>query len=379
MHTLFPASSQSRYMEVPRRRSARGKSPASRMPPTQNGTRGTSRPLLSGWETALSMAGNVGFVVGVVTLNKHVQVHHGFDYASLVTALHFFFTAVGLRILCAYGVFARSEARLGPALLKAALDCGSVGLFNVALAKNTVSVYQLAKVACVPVTVMVQLLVFGMSISNATTSTLVPLCLGVGLATVTDVSASLEGALWAAAAILATVASQILTKRFVLQSGGALQFLYHTSPIAAAIMFLMSLATGGHPPLPALIAMLGAADFSATLSCTRDLLLSSMLALGVNVTNYQVLSATSALTYQVLGHFKMAITLLSGFMFFRQPIHGKNIIAILLAFVGFILYAYVQHVEREGAAGGRGCRTCTWVPTVSLACTAAVAYYFHVY
>ena len=66
------------------------------------------------------MAGNVGFVVGVVTLNKHVQVHHGFDYASLVTALHFFFTAVGLRILCAYGVFARSEARLGPALLKAA-------------------------------------------------------------------------------------------------------------------------------------------------------------------------------------------------------------------------------------------------------------------
>jgi len=49
------------------------------------------------------------------------------DYAVLLSGMHFGFTAMGMRILCACGVFEYSRAAFQPALIKAALDCGSVG------------------------------------------------------------------------------------------------------------------------------------------------------------------------------------------------------------------------------------------------------------
>ena len=92
------------------------------------------------WKIALSMLGNVCCVVGVVAANKHVQVHHGFgasslpawhdapldrvrvdeitcsggvcfsDHAELMTAMHFAFTALGMRVLCSLGFFPYTPA-----------------------------------------------------------------------------------------------------------------------------------------------------------------------------------------------------------------------------------------------------------------------------
>jgi len=48
---------------------------------------------------------NVLSVVGVVALNKYIQVQHNFVHSTLLTGMHFAFTALGLRLLCASGVF----------------------------------------------------------------------------------------------------------------------------------------------------------------------------------------------------------------------------------------------------------------------------------
>jgi solute carrier family 35 protein E3 len=107
--------------------------------------------------------------------------------------MHFACTALCMRILCSLGFFPYVAAPVRAAVIKAVLDCGSVGLMNMSLSKNSVGVYQLSKLACIPCTVVFQLLFFRQGISAATAAALVPLCIGVGFATISDVDASLQG------------------------------------------------------------------------------------------------------------------------------------------------------------------------------------------
>jgi solute carrier family 35, member E3 len=115
------------------------------------------------------------------------------DYAELITAMHFACTALCMRVLCSLGFFPYVAAPVRAAVIKAVLDCGSVGLMNISLSKNSVGVYQLSKLACIPCTVVFQLLFSRQGTSTATAAALVPLCIGVGFATVSDVDATLQG------------------------------------------------------------------------------------------------------------------------------------------------------------------------------------------
>jgi len=166
---------------------------------------------------------------------------------------------------------------------------------------------------------------------------------------------------YAIAAILATVVSQILTKSFVHNTGcTAIQLLYHTSLCAAVIMILLSRLFDdysqvhgiriGHMPIEVLL----------------TILISCVFAVGVNITNYQVLSKTSALTYQVetvcqhprltgpqvLGHLKTALTLAMGILFFDKGYALKHVSGLFLAFGGMLAYAHVRQVESSSKHPG---------------------------
>jgi len=54
------------------------------------------------------------------------------------------------------------------------------------------------------------------------------------------------------------------------------------------------------------------------------IILSCICALGINVTNYMVLGKTSALTYQVLGHFKTVLILFIGIIVFQTPYNNPE-------------------------------------------------------
>eukprot|EP00960_Hanusia_phi_P051749 760996-Hanusia_phi.AAC.2 len=100
-------------------------------------------------------------------------------------------------------------------------------------------------------------------------------------------------------------------------------------------------------------------------SCMLSLIVSQ----GVNITNYQVLSKTSALTYQVetvcqhprltgpqvLGHLKTALTLAMGAKLLRLCWPGyalKHVSGLFLAFGGMLAYAHVRQVPSRSAAEG---------------------------
>lgn len=170
---------------------------------------------------------------------------------------------------------------------------GSVAFMNLNLAHNSVGFYQLSKLACIPVTIAIERAFYGKTVPGPILLTLVPITIGVGIATVNDVSVNFVGTLFAAFAVLFTSLAQIFTSSYQKQlECDALQLLYHSSPLIAGGMFLM---------IPAFdnVKYLVRTEFSIPL--VNHVLVSCVLALGVNISNYLVLGKTSPLTYQVLG------------------------------------------------------------------------------
>lgn len=197
---------------------------------------------------------------------------------------------------------------------------------NLNLAYNSVGFYQLSKLMCIPFTIAVQRVVFHQEASRAVKLTLVPILLGVGLATVHDVSVNVVGTLFAIVAVVFTTFSQIFTQRYqAALECNALQLLYLTSPLICLGMVLLAPffdnvrdfqakymprrlgglgpdTLGGDDDAAGALAAAGAAgEGEEGGGVAFWILVSCVLALGVNISNYLVLGKTSPLTYQVLG------------------------------------------------------------------------------
>ena len=88
--------------------------------------------------------------------------------------------------------------------------CGFVLLTNMSLQYNSVGFFQVCKVLTTPVIVLIQLLVFKKSNSSATLVTLAIICVGVLIATTTDVELNVLGTVIAIAGVLVTSFYQIV-------------------------------------------------------------------------------------------------------------------------------------------------------------------------
>lgn len=155
--------------------------------------------------------------------------------------LHFLFTMVGTRVLLALNTFTYNPAPMSGILPVAIGSLLSVSFMNLNLSYNSVGFYQLSKLACIPCTLFVQYIAYKQSVSPSIQLTLIPITVGVGYATIYDLSLNTVGLVFATCAVLATSLSQIFTNTYQKSLDcNAMQLLYHTSPIIAAGMLMMS-------------------------------------------------------------------------------------------------------------------------------------------
>lgn len=296
--------------------------------PAAQGVCGTTLPMV----TVLGILGNLGTVVGVVIMNKYIQKHHGLNAMIFLSFCHFVVTAIGMRVMLCLGVYRYKAATVRSVLPVAVGSLGSVAFMNLNLAHNTVGFYQISKLACIPVTLSLGYLVDGVVVPWRVKLTLVPLLLGMALATVHDVEANAVGTVYAAVAVLCTVASQTFTSSLQRSlSCDANQLLYHTSPLIALGML-------GLCPIFDDLSTISLSN----LALVRDIFLSCILALGVNITNYLVLGKTSPLTYQVVGHLKTILIILGGVLLLGQQTNTKNTLGVLIAMFGVVSYSEVK-------------------------------------
>jgi len=293
--------------------------------------------------------GNILSSVGIVLLNKYLWVAHNYQFAVTLSFFHFVFTSLATRIMLHLGVFQYKASNFRAVLPLCIGSLGSVAFMNLNLAYNSVGFYQISKLACIPVTLVLEYFMYGQEQSPQIKLSLFTILAGVGIATVTDVELNALGSVYAVVAVLFTTLAQIFAFSHQKELGlDAMQLLYHTSPIIAVGMCLLIpffdqiLPPTFGPEATSVIPKPNLYYFGYTVASGVTILTTCVFAVAVNLTNYLVIGKTSPITYQVVGHLKTCMVLILGFVVFQYPIIWRNVAGILLAVAGMVFYSELK-------------------------------------
>ncbi|KDO47627.1 hypothetical protein CISIN_1g018894mg [Citrus sinensis] len=221
----------------------------------------------------------------------------------------------------------------------------SIGLLNLSLGFNSVGFYQMTKLAIIPCTILLETLFFRKKFSRNIQLSLVILLVGVGIATVTDLQLNVLGSVLSLLAVLTTCVAQIMTntiqKKFKVSST---QLLYQSCPYQALTLFIIG------PFLDGLLTNKNVFAFKYTPYVLFFIVLSCLISVSVNFSTFLVIGKTSPVTYQVLGHLKTCLVLAFGYVLLHDPFSWRNILGILIAVIGMVLYSYCCSLESQQKA-----------------------------
>ena len=110
---------------------------------------------------------------------------------------------MGTRVLLNLNQFVYKDADARNVFPVAVGSLLSVAFMNLNLTYNSVGFYQLSKLICIPVTLIIQYFAYKQSVSRIIQFTLMPILFGVGYATVYDLDVNFTGTVFATYAVLA--------------------------------------------------------------------------------------------------------------------------------------------------------------------------------
>jgi solute carrier family 35, member E1 len=197
--------------------------------------------------------------------------------------------------------------------------------------------------------VIVAAVVFGEFHSREVYLSLVPISLGIGLASVSDFTYNHEGFFVAVASALMKVLQNIYTKR-LLETGRFTFWEVHLYCGAASLLILA-------PVLYVQQVTLGSQPFSHF--PVFALFLDSLLQWASSVSAYVVLSHVSHLTATIVNVMKRLVMIVSGGLLMESGLSFLNGTGVLLALVGVLVYNLVHDASitanaNAAAAGGGG-------------------------
>uniref|UniRef100_F6GUB8 Sugar phosphate transporter domain-containing protein n=2 Tax=Vitis vinifera TaxID=29760 RepID=F6GUB8_VITVI len=300
---------------------------------------GESQRFQLGTVGALSLS--VVSSVSIVICNKALISSLGFSFATTLTSWHLLVTFCSLHVALWMKLFEHKPFDARAVMGFGILNGTSIGLLNLSLGFNSVGFYQMTKLAIIPCTVLLETLFFRKRFSRSIQLSLSILLLGVGIATVTDLQLNALGSVLSLLAVITTCIAQIMTnniqKKFKVSST---QLLYQSCPYQAMTLFIAG------PFLDWLLTKQNVFAFKYTSEVLVFIVLSCLISVSVNFSTFLVIGKTSPVTYQVLGHLKTCLVLAFGYVLLHDPFSWRNILGILIALIGMVLYSY--YCSREG-------------------------------
>ncbi|XP_067906603.1 solute carrier family 35 member E3 isoform X2 [Heterodontus francisci] len=251
----------------------------------------------------IGLSVNLFASICIVFVNKWIYVQYGFPNMTL-TLLHFLMTGLGLYICQRLNIFSPKTLNPTKILLLALSFCGFVVFTNLSLQNNTIGTYQLAKAMTTPVIIVIQTVYY-----KKTFSSKIKLTLWVG------------------------------AKQHELQVN-SMQLLYYQAPMSSAILMFT---------VPFFEPVIGEGGIFGNWSGTALMmvLLSGIVAFLVNLSIYWIIGNTSPVTYNMFGHFKFCITLLGGYILFKDPLSLNQGLGILCTLCGILFYTHFKLGEQE--------------------------------
>jgi solute carrier family 35, member E3 len=294
-------------------------------------------------EVAAVIAFNFFSSTGIVSANKLV-FNAGFTYATTLTFVHFVSTFVGLLLLARMGMYVPKRLDIRKASKLALAGMGFVVFSNLSLQYNSVGFYQVMKHMTVVGVVIIEALLFRKFLAREFWGAISCVCIGVVITGATDFKLNLVGTIYAILNILCTSFYQIwcgsLQKSL---DANPLQLQLYIAPLSALFIIpVVPLFDNWFPGSPDSIF-----NVVITQSLLRNIILTGVLALCVNISIFLLIGKTSAVTYNIAGNGKTAFLLTADFLFFGRPFLVSNIIGLGTTLFGVIWYTRLKLKERE--------------------------------
>ncbi|KAH9716713.1 UDP-xylose transporter 3 [Citrus sinensis] len=271
--------------------------------------------------------------VSIVICNKALISSLGFTFATTLTSWHLLVTFCSLHVALWMKLFEHKPFDPRAVMGFGVLNGISIGLLNLSLGFNSVGFYQMTKLAIIPCTILLETLFFRKKFSRNIQLSLVILLVGVGIATVTDLQLNVLGSVLSLLAVLTTCVAQIWDQMF---SHGQNSF--------ANISLNQLLSDDQYHPEEV------QSFFNPTAVSVFFIVLSCLISVSVNFSTFLVIGKTSPVTYQVLGHLKTCLVLAFGYVLLHDPFSWRNILGILIAVIGMVLYSYCCSLESQQKA-----------------------------
>ncbi|CAM0958003.1 unnamed protein product [Alopecurus aequalis] len=280
--------------------------------------------------------------IGVLLLNKFLLSVYGFRYPVFLTACHMsacallssaFFAATSSSSSPSRRPLSRGQAARVAVL--GAVFCGSVVGGNISLRYLPVSFNQAVGATTPFFTALIAYAIAARREAGATYAALVPVVVGVVIATGGEPSFHLFGFIMCVGATAGRALKTVL-QGILLSSEeeklNSMDLLRYMAPVAVVLL------------VPATL-VLEPEAFGAAATLAREdpsfvwlLLGNSSLAYLVNLTNFLVTKHTSPLTLQVLGNAKGAVAVVVSILIFKNPVTVMGMLGYGVTIVGVILY-----------------------------------------
>jgi len=163
---------------------------------------------------AVGVAGNILSSVVLILANKRIVAVDKFPFMTVLTGMHSNFSFVASCVLLCVGCLKHKAVNNYVSLLRIAAGAVlSIVFMNFNLAANSVGFYQISKLSCIPVTLLLetllgrrqQALTLRMSLSLAS------VIFGMAMVAVNEVSINALGCWWACCAVVTTSLAQVHT------------------------------------------------------------------------------------------------------------------------------------------------------------------------
>ncbi|KAL9264405.1 UDP-rhamnose/UDP-galactose transporter 5-like protein [Drosera capensis] len=277
---------------------------------------------------------NIVTSVGIIMVNKALMATYGFTFATTLTGLHFTATTMMTVILRWLGYIQPSHLPFSEVAKFVLFASFSIVGMNVSLMWNSVGFYQIAKLSMIPVTCLLEIVFDKIRYSRDTRLSIGLVLVGVGVCTVTDVSVNAKGFIAAFVAVWSTSLQQYyvhhLQRKYTI---GSFNLLGHTAPVQAVSLLIVG------PFLDQLLTNKKVYAYDYTLTSVFFIVLSCIIAIGTNLSQFICIGRFSAVTFQVLGHMKTILVLILGFLFFgREGLSLQVIMGMAIAIMGMIWY-----------------------------------------
>ncbi|CAL9124543.1 unnamed protein product [Musa acuminata var. zebrina] len=305
------------------------------------------RKSLSAVSNVGTWAMNVVSSVGIIMANKHLLSanDYAFTFATTLTGFHFAVTALAGLVSNATGFSASKHVPLWELLWFSLVANLSITGMNLSLMLNSVGFYQISKLSMIPVVCVMEWILHGKQYSKEVKMAVVVVVVGVGVCTVTDVKVNAKGFFCACAAVVSSSFQQIsigsLQKKYAI---GSFELLSKTAPMQALSLVFLG------PIIDYCLNGKSILKYEFSPGAIIFILLSCLLAVFCNISQYLCIGRFSAVSFQVLGHMKTVCVLILGWLLFDSELTLNNIMGMAIAVIGMVVYSWAVESEKQAKA-----------------------------